>query len=131
MIEGVMRHSTEMSVEKNYVDSHGQSEVAFAFCHLFGFELLPRLKGITKKKLYRPESGQPDAYPNFSLPPVALVHQCKELTNLRRFDFHIANLVNDKAVIRQVTPQDLGVATIGHRLEQFLDQLRESNEVPR
>ena len=64
MIEGVMRHSTEMSVEKNYVDSHGQSEVAFAFCHLLGFELLPRLKGITKKKLYRPESGQPDAYPN-------------------------------------------------------------------
>ena len=64
MIEGVIRHSTEMSVEKNYVDSHGQSEVAFAFCHLLGFELLPRLKGITKKKLYLPEPGQPDAYPN-------------------------------------------------------------------
>jgi len=64
MIEGVMRHSTEMSVEKNYVDSHGQSDVAFAFCHLLGFQLLPRLKGVTKKKLYRPESGQPDAYPS-------------------------------------------------------------------
>ena len=32
MIEGVLRHCTEMSVEKHYVDSHGQSEVAFAFC---------------------------------------------------------------------------------------------------
>ena len=31
MIEG-----TEMRVEKNFVDSHGQSEVAFAFCHLLG-----------------------------------------------------------------------------------------------
>jgi|SRR5579863_822782 len=34
MIEGVLHHCTEMEVEKNYVDSHGQSEVAFAFCHL-------------------------------------------------------------------------------------------------
>ena len=37
MIEGVLRHCTEMTVEKNYVDSHGQSEVAFAFCRLLGF----------------------------------------------------------------------------------------------
>lgn len=63
MIEGVLRHCTEMSIEKNYVDSHGQSEVAFAFCHLLGFELLPRLKAIHKQKLYRPEAGNPDAFP--------------------------------------------------------------------
>src|SRR6478736_6013604 len=37
MIEGVLRHCTEMEIEKNYVDSHGQSEVAFAFCRLLGF----------------------------------------------------------------------------------------------
>lgn len=64
MIEGVLRHSTTMSVQKNYVDTHGQSEVAFAFCHLLGFQLLPRLKGIAEQKLYRPQSGQPEAYPN-------------------------------------------------------------------
>lgn len=64
MIEGVLRHCTDMTVEKNYVDSHGQSEVAFAFCHLLGFQLLPRLKGIGRQKLYRPESGDPAAYPN-------------------------------------------------------------------
>jgi Tn3 transposase DDE domain len=34
MIEGVLRHCTEMEVEQQYVDSHGQSEVAFAFSHL-------------------------------------------------------------------------------------------------
>ena len=28
MIEGLLRHCTSMKVEKNYVDSHGQSEVA-------------------------------------------------------------------------------------------------------
>jgi TnpA family transposase len=64
MIEGVLRHCTEMSVDRNYVDSHGQSGVAFAFTKLLGFELLPRLKGIHAQKLYRPETGQPAAYPN-------------------------------------------------------------------
>ena len=37
MIEGVLRHCTELQVEETYVDSAGQSEVAFAFCHLLGF----------------------------------------------------------------------------------------------
>src|SRR4051812_7790597 len=38
MMEGVLRHCTEMEVEKTYVDSHGQSAVAFAFCRLPGAE---------------------------------------------------------------------------------------------
>jgi TnpA family transposase len=62
MIEGVIRHCTEMSIDRQYVDSHGQSEVAFAFCHLLGFDLLPRLKAIHTQRLYRPESGRPEAY---------------------------------------------------------------------
>jgi TnpA family transposase len=64
MLEGLLRHGTEMEVEKNYVDSGGQSEVGFAFCHLLGFHLLPRLKGIHRQKLYRPLAGHPDAYPH-------------------------------------------------------------------
>ena len=54
MIEGVLRHATTMSVEQQYVDSHGQSEVAFAFCRMLGFDLLPRLKNIHSQRLYRP-----------------------------------------------------------------------------
>ncbi|MEE8158835.1 MAG: Tn3 family transposase, partial [Dehalococcoidia bacterium] len=64
MLEGLLRHGTEMEVEKNYVDSGGQSLVAFAFCHLLNFQLLPRLKGIHRQKLSRPTTGQPDAYPH-------------------------------------------------------------------
>ena len=64
MIEGVIRHCTEMEVKKQYVDTHGQSYVAFAFCHLLGFNLQPRFKSIHAKKLYRPFSGQPDDYKN-------------------------------------------------------------------
>ena len=49
-----------MEVDRQYVDSHGQSAVAFAFCHLLGFQLLPRLKAIHKQRLYRPEAGHPE-----------------------------------------------------------------------
>jgi TnpA family transposase len=64
MIEGVLRHCTELEVDRQYVDSHGQSVVAFAFTRLLGFHLLPRLKAIHAQRLYRPEAGKPDACPN-------------------------------------------------------------------
>jgi TnpA family transposase len=58
MIQGVLRHCTEMEVERQYVDSHGQNAIAFAFCRLLGFDLMPRLKGINKQKLYKADSKQ-------------------------------------------------------------------------
>lgn len=64
MIEGLLRHCTDMEIEKNYVDSHGQSEVSFAFCYLLGFQLMPRLKAIHSQKFYRPDTGMNEAYPN-------------------------------------------------------------------
>jgi TnpA family transposase len=64
MIEGVLAHDTEMEIDRQYVDSHGQSEVAFAFCKLLGFQLLPRLKAIAGQKLYLPGSGAALDYPN-------------------------------------------------------------------
>jgi TnpA family transposase/uncharacterized protein (DUF4415 family) len=64
MIEGVLRHCTEMEVERQYVDSHGQSEVAFAFSHLLGFDLLPRLKALPSQKLYLPEASLRDSLPH-------------------------------------------------------------------
>lgn len=67
MIEGVIHHCTEMEVDRQYVDSHGQSTVAFAFCRLLGFQLLPRLKAIHSQKLFRPQAGKADAYVNLQL----------------------------------------------------------------
>jgi TnpA family transposase len=64
MMEEVLRHCTDAQITKQYVDSHGQSEVAFAFCHLLGFQLLPRLKPLHSQKLYRPTSGKPEDYPH-------------------------------------------------------------------
>jgi TnpA family transposase len=57
-----MRHGTTMEVEGNYVDSHGQSEVGFGITRLLDFDLLPRIKRINKVRLYRPATGEPDAY---------------------------------------------------------------------
>ncbi len=56
MIEGVLRHCTAMQVDRNYVDTHGQSEVAFAFCHLLGFQLMPRFKNLHEQKLSLPDT---------------------------------------------------------------------------
>jgi TnpA family transposase len=67
MIEGLIRHDTEMRVEKNFVDSHGQSEVAFAFCHLLGgVRLMPRLKRIKYERLYVPDKGMAGTFPNLA-----------------------------------------------------------------
>jgi TnpA family transposase len=64
MIDGVLHHCTSMEVDKAYTDSHGQSEVAFAFSLLLGFELLPRLKRIRHEKLHSPGIGKASDYPN-------------------------------------------------------------------
>lgn len=64
MMEGVLRHCTDMEIDRNYVDTHGQSVVAFAFCHLLGFKLMPRFKNIGSQKLYRPEAGMNEEYPH-------------------------------------------------------------------
>jgi Tn3 transposase DDE domain len=57
MIEGVLRHCTSIEIDRNYVDTHGQSLVGFAFAHLLGFRLLPRFKTIGAQKLGRVEAA--------------------------------------------------------------------------
>ncbi|EGH04987.1 hypothetical protein PSYAE_24113, partial [Pseudomonas amygdali pv. aesculi str. 0893_23] len=64
MMEGVLRHCTDMEVERQYVDSHGQSEVAFAFSYILGFDLLPRLRAIARQKLYLPATEDTVRYAN-------------------------------------------------------------------
>ena len=66
MVDGAIRHGTDMHVEANYVDSHGQSEIGFGITKLLGFDLLPRIKRINTVKLYRPATGEPDAWPELA-----------------------------------------------------------------
>ncbi len=41
MVDGAIRHGTQMQVEANYVDTHGQSEIGFGITKLLGFDLRP------------------------------------------------------------------------------------------
>ena len=66
MIQGVLRHCTAMTVERQYVDSHGQSEGAFGLCRLLHIDLLPRLRPIHSQKLYLPDSSHADRYPHLN-----------------------------------------------------------------
>ena len=54
MLEGLLRHGTDAQIDRNYTDTHGATITAFAFCHLLGFRLLPRLKRIGAARLYGP-----------------------------------------------------------------------------
>ena len=63
MVEGAVRHGTTMQLEGNYVDSRGQTEIAFAITLLLGFDLLPRIKKVNKVKLDLTDRGDPNAYP--------------------------------------------------------------------
>ena len=106
MIEGVLRHATDMNVEKDYVDSHGQDEAAFAFCYMLNFELLPRLKGIGRQKLYRPETGNPQAYPNL------------QLILSRPIDWDLIRKHNDE-IVKYATALRLGTADAEAILSRF------------
>jgi len=64
MLEGLLRHDSDMNVQRNFTDSHGQTEVGFALCHLLGFDLLPRLKAIASQKLHLPSTGCGRNYPH-------------------------------------------------------------------
>ena len=87
MITGLIHHDTEMRIEKNFVDSHGQSEVAFAFCRFLGIELMPRLKNIKKEVLYLPKKGMADAFTNLKgilARPIRWYKICEQFEEMAR-----------------------------------------------
>jgi TnpA family transposase len=142
MIEGLLRHCTDAEIEKNYVDTHGQSEVAFAFCHLLGFRLLPRLKNIASQKLYRPEAGNPAEYEhlqpiltrpiNWELITSQYDEMVKYATALR------LGTADTDAILRRFTRNNLqhptyqALAELGRAIKTiFLCQYLESEELRR
>lgn len=63
---GVLKHSTKANIDKNYVDTHGASEIGFAFSYLFNFALCPRFKNIHQQKLYYADKEDFQNYSNLT-----------------------------------------------------------------
>lgn len=88
MLRGLIRHETEMRVAANYVDSRGQSEVAFAFCELRQIALRPRLKGIRRERLYLPAGGAQGRWPRLAgvtTRPIRWQHVLDEYGEMLRY----------------------------------------------
>jgi TnpA family transposase len=142
MIEGILRHCTSAEIQRNYVDTHGQSAVAFAFCHLLGFRLLPRLKDIASQKLYRESAGSPLDYEhlqpiltraiNWDLIKNQYDEMVKYATALR------LGTAETEAILRRFTRNNLqhptyqALAELGRAIKTiFLCQYLESEELRR
>jgi TnpA family transposase len=67
MIKGILQHCTNMEIDKAYMDTHGQSTLAFGASELLKIELLPRLKNIYAQKLFYPSSSHKSQYENLQL----------------------------------------------------------------
>lgn len=67
MLTGCLHHDTEMDMNEIHTDTHGQSSIGFAFSRLLNFDLLPRIKGINKQKLFVPSRSFKEMLSNLQL----------------------------------------------------------------
>ncbi|MEI5100225.1 Tn3 family transposase [Streptomyces sp. PmtG] len=107
MIEGVLRHCTEMVVDRQYTDTHGASIVGFAFAHMLGFNLLPRLKNVGSARLYRPATGQDDTWP-----------QLGPVLSKKTIDWELIRQQYDQ-IVKYTTALRLGTAEAEQVLRRF------------
>jgi TnpA family transposase len=118
----VIRHCTEMEVDRQYVDSHGQSTVAFAFCRLLGFQLMPRLKAIHVQKLYRPEAGQPDAYTHLQLvltKPIDWELIRQQYDQMIKYTTALRLGTAETEAIHTVAPNQFGISSLPYFISPF------------
>jgi TnpA family transposase len=66
MITSLIHHDTMMTVESNTIDSHGQSELGFAFCRFLSVELFPWLKRMKYERLYLSDPNEKISFPNLA-----------------------------------------------------------------
>ena len=66
MMQGILHHGTHMNMKEATVDTYGQSVIGFAFSKLLSFDLLPKIKGIYKEKLYLPTTESRKHYPHLA-----------------------------------------------------------------
>jgi len=66
MITSLIHHDTQMMIETNCIDSHGQSELGFSFCRFLFVELIPWLKRMKYERLYLPDVETKVKFPHLT-----------------------------------------------------------------
>ena len=107
MIEGVLRHCTDVEIDRQYTDTHGASIVGFAFAHMLGFNLLPRLKNVGSARLYRLAAGEDERWPR--LAPVL---------STKTIDWDLIRQQYDQ-IVKYTTALRLGTAEVEQVLRRF------------
>ena len=51
-LDGLLYHGTDLLPREHYTDSHGSTDIVFAFAHLLGFRLSPRIANIPDRSLW-------------------------------------------------------------------------------
>lgn len=62
VIDGLLHHESDLSIEEHYTDTAGYTDQVFGLSHLLGFRFAPRLRDISDAKLYTISS--PTEFPN-------------------------------------------------------------------
>ncbi|XMA23507.1 Tn3 family transposase (plasmid) [Bacillus bombysepticus] len=52
IIDGLLYHETDLKIEEHYTDAAGFVDHVFGMCHMLGFRFAPRIKTISKNKIY-------------------------------------------------------------------------------
>ena len=55
VIDGLLYHQSDLSIEEIYTDTAGFTDLVFALCHLLGKRFEPRIRDLPDKKLYSVE----------------------------------------------------------------------------
>ncbi|MFF6772190.1 Tn3 family transposase [Streptomyces sp. NPDC012637] len=108
MIEGVLRHCTDVEIDRQYPDTHGTSIVGFTFAHMLGFNLLPRLKNVGSARLHRPAAGEDEKWSN--LAPVL---------STKTIDWDLIGRQYDQ-IVKYTTVLCLGTAEAEQVLRRFI-----------
>ena len=104
MLQGVINHVTDMSIESQYADSHGKSEIGFALTYLLGFDLLPRYATIGPQKIYIPDAD----------------FDCKNIKDIitRPINFELI-ATHYNAMMKYAVALKIGTATADSIIRQF------------
>ncbi|KQZ99881.1 hypothetical protein ASD64_13780 [Mesorhizobium sp. Root157] len=100
VLDGLLYHGSDLAIETHYVDTGGVSDMSFALCHLVGFQLVPRLRGLKDRRLY--------LFPG-DTPPENLAPLVGEPINVERIKANWDDILHLVTTIRsgQVRPSTL------------------------